>query len=1302
MSQVRLELANYGYLDLSDAIPLALNFNLNDVRDISTRGGVWSKTIKIPGTNHNNSVLGNIFDVNLEALTFNQNVREDCSAIIDGFTAFEGVFQIRKINKVYINSEDFKIEYDCYVQSDGSSFYSDISGKYLTELNLSELDHAWNRTTMLSSMTGGTWEDGYQYFLGSVDNEFADYEARDLVPAIYAKTYWDKIFQEAGYTYEFDELGDIKFDKLAIPYNGERLQPEVAAQYRFAAGISSGYEYWLMSTNSYNPPSLPPTVAGRTGFYTNNQPISGITNGRADVIFNDDTTSPWLDPNGLYEITTGKYDVIGFNGAMEFETKYEVSMQLLMTTFTASPPSNNISAQSGYAEVWVRNSVRVYDVNDVLLGTIGVYDSESIMLNDTGTTTTFSTNYKVEAAKFNIQQFSIYSSNNYPTASYVKNVVEFKTQLDAVNDPWLGFLDGASRYQANIYTVFYSQPNDVGHFNNSPETFIIEGSPITIKSVIPKKVKQSDFILSMVKMYNLYIKPDDYEPKKLIVKTRDKFYDDGVELDWTNKLDIKSVDIELISNTQKKRKIFTYTEDSSDAVSKVYIDQNNEIYGQLEYVMANEFIKDVDTVEPIFSPTFLTTQGDNGGSYRIIPSINARLPKNNIRIFYVGDIVDGTWSYYDGQGNVASGFTDYNQYRFVGHVYPNAVSPNQDLHFGICDYYSHTGGVTNNNLYNQYYRKQMSIFDTGHIMTAYFNLSYVDVANLKLSERIYVKDSWWNINKIIDFDLNNIKLTKVELISSDSDVQPFVANYNVLVNNVRDSNMNKAENKTSLDNSTTNTVGVGVRNTQIIGTNNVVQPNTNTNLIIGKDNTVFGSNNFVKGSNNKVDGDNITVFGVDGGEFTESNTLYVGSLIQVGSAAQDKTYDELVAIVAADELSAGSYYYLTDFQTIYDRPDYTGTTNPSGNITTVTGNTEPLLLLAISSDEFADVAFSPDYPDDYIRYEFEYDTTYVNLSPAKGRIIERRDRDGNRADFDFRAVTYKRYDRSGDLNYVWYWNSGSNNSTLVAAIGAGSTEVVLGNCVTMMEDLGHDFNLPNSPVGINCNNFTVREYGVNNHYGDNKLGCTFGKNHTMNRYGDSWSYTTMGDYYTDNIFGDTYTYNTFGHNYSDNTFGDGYNSNSFGNLYNSNTFSTTWVANMLGNGFNFNTFGGSYYTNSFNNDYSTNSLGNSYNFNNFASTYEDNTFGDGYYGNMFGSSYSLNIFGSNYQQNKLGSQIYDCTILDDVLVTESTSPITSIDFTSATIIYATYYKKFIETSNGNLKLWTIDDAGVSTMNAPTA
>jgi hypothetical protein len=57
------------------------------------------------------------------------------------------------------------------------------------------------------------------------------------------------------------------------------------------------------------------------------------------------------------------------------------------------------------------------------------------------------------------------------------------------------------------------------------------------------------------------------------------------------------------------------------------------------------------------------------------------------------------------------------------------------------------------------------------MLTAYFDLNELDIQSLRLNDKIRIDNSWWNINKVIDYDANSTSLTKVELISVDSEIE---------------------------------------------------------------------------------------------------------------------------------------------------------------------------------------------------------------------------------------------------------------------------------------------------------------------------------------------------------------------------------------------------------------------------------------------------------------------------------------------------------------------------------------------------
>jgi hypothetical protein len=65
-----------------------------------------------------------------------------------------------------------------------------------------------------------TVADSYKYVMPfNIDEQ---YQLNWFKPAIYAKVYFDRIFTDAGYSYDWADLLDARFDKLLIPYNGDQ------------------------------------------------------------------------------------------------------------------------------------------------------------------------------------------------------------------------------------------------------------------------------------------------------------------------------------------------------------------------------------------------------------------------------------------------------------------------------------------------------------------------------------------------------------------------------------------------------------------------------------------------------------------------------------------------------------------------------------------------------------------------------------------------------------------------------------------------------------------------------------------------------------------------------------------------------------------------------------------------------------------------------------------------------------------------------------------------------------------------
>jgi hypothetical protein len=210
-----------GYLDVKDSTAFPLNFSIGDIRDISKRTGSFSKTITLVGNSNNNNLLNHYYDVNIQAGTFDINQLTSCDVIQDGIPVMiNATLQLISIKKSQLTSAYEQIvEYEVLVKENRGTFFTDISNKYLTDIDFSDLDHEVTAPIVISTFDN-TVADSYKYVMPfNIDEQ---YQLNWFKPAIYAKVYFDRIFTDAGYSYDWADLLDARFDKLLIPYNGDQ------------------------------------------------------------------------------------------------------------------------------------------------------------------------------------------------------------------------------------------------------------------------------------------------------------------------------------------------------------------------------------------------------------------------------------------------------------------------------------------------------------------------------------------------------------------------------------------------------------------------------------------------------------------------------------------------------------------------------------------------------------------------------------------------------------------------------------------------------------------------------------------------------------------------------------------------------------------------------------------------------------------------------------------------------------------------------------------------------------------------
>jgi hypothetical protein len=202
---MRLEIlvANGISLDLTEETELSFNYALADIREPESRSTDFSKTITIPGTKKNNDLFSNLFEIGASAVNFNPKIKTDVQVWYDGNQIFEGYLQLLNIKR-----REHEVSYEVALFGQIGNFFKDIEGLKLEDLDLSEYDHTYSVTNIRNSWATSIKRNGVDipFLLGRgyvypLEQRGIRTDSRwsvDMMyPAVYAKEYLDKIFNEA-------------------------------------------------------------------------------------------------------------------------------------------------------------------------------------------------------------------------------------------------------------------------------------------------------------------------------------------------------------------------------------------------------------------------------------------------------------------------------------------------------------------------------------------------------------------------------------------------------------------------------------------------------------------------------------------------------------------------------------------------------------------------------------------------------------------------------------------------------------------------------------------------------------------------------------------------------------------------------------------------------------------------------------------------------------------------------------------------------------------------------------------------
>jgi hypothetical protein len=452
---------------------------------------------------------------------------------------------------------------------------------------------------------------------------------------------------------------------FAIPYwkMGPSIYVKKMVDLIFA---QAGYRYSSNFFNStlfkklvipYSAGTIPVTLSGSNAFAQSTGSVSGANNVDFTVLFSKDTPAPYFD-NAGYWVASSSIFV-----APNVPTRWNVSVEFTAQTVSPTVPS-------------VRANMSVRNLTD-------------------STDNAVITNITVR----NNQKMTVVFEDVTIPANTTSNIGFVFTA------PALGGA-GTILSGATVLWTCIDNPASIG--------------VVDMRTALPADVKQSDLLVDLQKMFNLYFMPDAQDPKLLYIEPFKDFYSSGV-VDWTQKVDENQE--QLLTNgdpNQYKSLVFKY-KDMGDYLSKTYKSSNplaKEGYGGRQFLTQNFYGKSefvCETMAGTLIPGSFTTDKVIGRAWDLEGSTASGTVKQlntGYRLAQYNSIAQGTtsWFYQTGvSGSFATGEYVANV-PFVSHI-DNPYAPTEDLAFGIPRqvFYNAVNAsgapitYTNNTLYNKYW-----------------------------------------------------------------------------------------------------------------------------------------------------------------------------------------------------------------------------------------------------------------------------------------------------------------------------------------------------------------------------------------------------------------------------------------------------------------------------------------------------------------------------------------------------------------------------------------------------------------------
>jgi hypothetical protein len=695
--------------------PIKLNLSVADIMDPTANPSTYSQTFRVPNTANNNLFFKSAFNINAVSFDATQKIE----SYIEDSNVTIAVGSIR-LSNIITNNRDKNVEYEVTFFGEVSDFSAAIGGGFMNSLNLTAYNHlksyanvvaSWSKNLFLGDVIYPLIEWGYDYLNGE--------------PVQNTLSYRDGSHSKKGFTANNH------------PLSIDQFKPVIRAKVLFDAIFASSgftYESTFLNGSDFMNQYI---ITEQTDTAVDRKTAKFQAKGNASQSLNVTGVTKLFFPNEIYDTSNS------FNNANSiFTVPLTFPTPSDFFTFTISGATRMIF--TGAPGTPITFDIQIFNLtSNAVIGTQS-FSYTPVIQNEIYNFT----------ANFNVLN----------AVAPINNELIFRLNITSANIS-----------VANILNATLTQNTSVDNIN-------------VLNNYLPNNVKNIDFLKAIIERFNLVLEPSKTKEKHFIITPWVDWVEQGTQRDWTDLVD-GNVDIQSkpLFESQSRSNTFLDDEDS-DFVNYNFQLATKRTFGQLDIDSQNEILVGNKVTQSLFAPTPLLPIGNSSAQTDATP--NQKLAAK----FLIPHIAKDTTTertpivpklrlvYYNGMvaaplewhvKNDANTTIHWNEYPLVSQYSIFNSTTFDDLAWrNSAPLWPITGAVTNppmrtiNDLFNNYWQKWYNFtYDPfGRILEMNIILDYSNIFDLRFNDKIFIKDSWFMVNKITDYQVGKKTSCKVELV----------------------------------------------------------------------------------------------------------------------------------------------------------------------------------------------------------------------------------------------------------------------------------------------------------------------------------------------------------------------------------------------------------------------------------------------------------------------------------------------------------------------------------------------------------